>query len=113
MLDFMMWLLWFGFGAYCFWFLTLAKKTEPLTLDDLVVIWKIHKQQVGCCAPISRVKPITNAHSNEFLGFKCECGYQYTSKRPIAQRPALEQNMFVSVQPNRTKAQRCSGNLTA
>jgi hypothetical protein len=103
MLDFIMWPLWSAFGAYCFWFFTRAKKLEPLTLDDLVVLWKIHKQQTGCHAPISRVEPIIDGHSDEFSGFRCECGYQYASKRLIAQRAAVERNMFVSIQPNRTK----------
>lgn len=100
MLDFVVWGLWFGLGAYCFWFFTQAKRLEPLTLDDLVIIWKVHRQHAGCKAPISRLKPIIHNDSNEFSGFRCECGYQYLSKRLIVQRHAFERNMFVSVSPN-------------
>jgi hypothetical protein len=100
MLDFIVWGLWFSMGAYCFWFFTQAKKLEPLTLDDLVIIWKIHRQQAGCKAPLSKLKPIIRDRSDEFSGFRCECGFQYLSKRPLVQRHAFEQNMFVSISPN-------------
>jgi hypothetical protein len=99
MLDFIMWGVWFGFGAYCFWFFTQAKRLEPLTLDDLVILWKIHRQQAGCRAPLSKLKPITHDHSNEFSGFSCDCGYQYLSRRLIVQRHAPEVNMFSCMTP--------------
>jgi hypothetical protein len=95
MLDYVIWTAWFLFGGYCFWFFTMAKRSEPLTLDDLVIVWKVHKQQSGCGAPISRLKPIMHDHSDEFSGFRCECGYQYLSKRLITQRRVIERNMFV------------------
>jgi len=94
MIDVLMWLLWFIFGAYSFWFVTRAKRPQPLTLDELVILWKIHKQQARCAAPLSRVKPVIDSHTNEFSGFTCECGYQYVSKRLILQKRALDQNMF-------------------
>ena len=88
MLDLLVWSLWFIFGAYSFWFLFQAKTLEPLTLDELVILWKLHKQQAGCDAPISKLEPIirTSSHENEFVGFRCTCGYQYLSKRPITQK---------------------------
>jgi hypothetical protein len=104
MLDFIVWIFWFIFGAYSFWFFTRAKKLEPLTLDDLVILWKIHRQQAECDVPLSKVKPIMKNHSNEFSGFRCECGYEYLSKRLIVQRHALERNMFISTSMNRTES---------
>lgn len=104
MLDLIMCIFWFIFGAYSFWFFARAKKLESLTLDDLVILWKIHKQQAGCNVPLSKVKPIVNNRSNEFSGFKCECGYKYMSKRPIVQRHAFERNMFISTSVNRTES---------
>jgi hypothetical protein len=98
MTDFLMLALWFVFGGYCVWFLTKAKQPEALTLDELVLIWKIHKQQSGCKAPLSKVEPIVNSHTSEFSGFRCKCGYQYQSQRPIVQKHAFEQNMFLSTQ---------------
>jgi hypothetical protein len=94
MIEFLMCTFWAVFIAYCFWLLTLAKKLQPMTLDELVILWKLHKQQARCNSPISQVKPITGKNSDELLGFKCRCGYQYVSKRPIAQRAAGEYDMF-------------------
>lgn len=103
MIDLIMWVLWFMFGGYCVWFLIRARKSEPLTLDDLVVLWKIHRQQSGCNAPLSKVEPIVNPRSNEFSGFKCKCGYQYQSQRLIIQRHALERSMFMPMSANNTE----------
>ena len=97
MLDVLMWVFWFLFGGYSFWFVTRAKKSQPLTLDELVTLWKIHKQHARCNTPLSRVKPIIDSSSNEFSGFRCECGYQYMSKRLIVQRHALDHSMFVAM----------------
>lgn len=97
MLDVLMCVFWFLLGGYSFWFLTRAKKSQPLTLDELVTLWKIHKHQAGCSTPLSRMKPIMDLRSNEFSGFKCECGYQYCSKRLIVQRHALESDMFAAM----------------
>jgi hypothetical protein len=107
MLDVLVvWIFWFVFGAYSFWFVTRAKKPQPLTLDELVILWKVHKQQARCSAPLSRLKPIIDSRSNEFSGFRCECGYQYLSKRLILQRHALDSNMFVAMSSG--KAERSS-----
>jgi len=103
MIDLIMWALWFMLGGYCAWFLTRAKKSEPLTLDDLVILWKIHRRQSGCNAPLSKVEPIVNPRSNEFSGFKCKCGHQYQSQRLIIQRHALERSMFMSISANNTE----------
>jgi hypothetical protein len=100
MTDFLMWALWFVFGAYCVWFFTKAKRPEALTLDELVLLWKIHKQHSGCNAPLSKVEPIVNSRTSEFSGFRCKCGYQYQSQRLIVQKHAFEQNMFLSMQTN-------------
>jgi hypothetical protein len=100
MTDFLMWALWFVFGAYCVWFLTKAKRPGALTLDELVILWKVHKQKSGCNAPLSKVEPIVNSRTSEFSGFRCKCGYQYQSHRLIVQRHAFEQNMFLSIQTN-------------
>jgi len=96
-LDVLMGVLWFVLGGYSFWLITRAKRSQSLTLDELVILWRIHKQQARCNAPLSRVKPIIDPRSNEFSGFKCECGYQYLSKRLVLQRHALDRNMFVAM----------------
>jgi len=100
MTDFLMWALWFVFGAYSVWFVTKAKRPQALTLDELVLLWKIHKQQSGCDTPLSKMDPITNSHTNEFSGFRCRCGYKYQSQRLIVQRHALDKSMFLGISSN-------------
>lgn len=94
MIDMVMAALWFILGGYSFWLLTRAKKPQPLTLDELVILWKIHRHQTGCASAVSKVEPVMDSRTKEFSGFMCECGYQYRSKRLIVQRQALERNMF-------------------
>ena len=101
MLDVLMAAFWFTLGLYSFWFVTQAKRSQPLTLDELVILWKMHKQEARCNAPLSRVKPVLDSRSNEFSGFRCECGYQYLSKRPIVQKHALDRNMFIAMSSGR------------
>jgi len=97
MLDLLLWIFWFILGANSFWFFTQAKKLRPLTLDELVILWKLHKQQTECDAPISKMEPIINTQSYEFVSFKCECDYRYLSKRLITQRDARKLNMFSQI----------------
>jgi len=74
---------WLAFIVYCFWYFFLAKTFQPLTLDDLALIWRLHKQQTGCKA--SRIHSLLE-RNNEVVGFKCECGYEFQQKRLITQR---------------------------
>jgi hypothetical protein len=75
--------LWLVLGAYVLWYLFKAKTFQPLTLDDLALTWKLHKKQTGCTA--SRINTIL-VKNNKFIGFKCECGYNYLQKRLITQK---------------------------
>lgn len=75
---------WLAFGAYLLWFFFKAKTVQPLTLDDLALTWKVHKQQNGCNA--SRIHGLIKG-DNEIIGFKCECGYEFIQKRLITQKP--------------------------
>jgi len=94
MLEYLAWAFWFLLGAYTFWFLTRVKKSEPLTLDEIVILWKIHRIETGCKSPISKVEPITDKYSKEISGFKCACGYSHMSSHLLVQRRAYEYNMF-------------------
>jgi hypothetical protein len=102
MLDLLLYLLWFAFGAYSAWFFTQAKKLQPITLDELVILWKLHRLHEGCDAPISKVEAVIEPHSDEFVGFQCQCGYRYLSERLITQRNARQHNMFYFVSPGET-----------
>jgi hypothetical protein len=74
---------WLALAVYCFWYFFLAKTFQPLTLDDLALIWQLHKQQTGCTA--SRIHSLLE-RNDKVVGFKCECGYEFQQKRLITQR---------------------------
>jgi len=65
MLELLLLVPWFIFGAYSFWFFFQAKTLQPLTLNELIILCKLQKQQTGCDAPISKVEPIIRACSHE------------------------------------------------
>jgi len=75
--------LWFGTTFYSIWYIFGAKTYQPLTLDNLALQWKLHKQKTGSKAKLihSMIK-----RNNEIVGFKCECKYEYQQKRLITQR---------------------------
>ncbi|MFQ5758904.1 MAG: hypothetical protein ACE5IF_04435, partial [Candidatus Bathyarchaeia archaeon] len=70
-----------------------AKTFQPLTLDNLALTWKLHKQQTGCKA--SRIDSLL-IKNNEVVGFKCGCGYEFLQKRLITQKvPAYTKTSIV------------------
>ena len=83
MLDLLMWGFWLALAAYLSWFLFRAKTFQPLSLDDLALSWKLHKNQTGCKTSCIHTLLVRN---NEVVGFKCECGYDYLQKRLITQK---------------------------
>ena len=74
---------WVALAVYCFWYFFLAKTFQPLTLDDLAFMWRLHKQQAGCKA--SRIHSLLE-RNNEVVGFRCECGFEFQQKRLITQK---------------------------
>jgi len=95
MLDLLVWVFWFSLGAYIFWFFTKAKTFQPLTLDDLALAWKLHKQETGCIA--SRIDSLL-IRKDEVVGFRCDCGYEFLQKRLITQRvPAYTKTSITSL----------------
>lgn len=83
MLDLIAWGFWFALGAYSFWFFTKAKTLQPLTLDDLALTWRVHKQQIGCNA--SRIHSLI-VKDDHIVGFKCACGHEFLQKRLITKK---------------------------
>jgi len=65
-----------------------SQKFSPITLDELVILWKLHRLHADCDTSISKVKVVKQPHSNEFVGFQSLCRYQYVLKSLIAQRKA-------------------------
>lgn len=66
--------------AACAVVFTLAKRSAPITVNDAKVIWTMHKKTTHCRGhkwqPIKRQK-------DKIVGFRCECGYKYTQKKPL------------------------------
>jgi hypothetical protein len=75
---------WASLVAYLLWYIFKAKTVQPLTLDDLALTWKVHKQRDGCNA--SRIHSMIK-ENDEVVGFRCECGYTFVQKRLITQSP--------------------------
>ncbi|KPV63229.1 MAG: hypothetical protein AOA66_0951 [Candidatus Bathyarchaeota archaeon BA2] len=83
---------WLFLAAYVVWFLALAKDYVPLTGMETTFIWKLHKRKTNC----SSTKFEKVRHKNKVVGFRCACGYEYLSKRPITQRDRRAQELDVS-----------------
>ena len=82
----LLYLLMFGFWialvSYVLWFIFKAKTVQALTLDDLALTWKVHKNQKGCAA--SRIHSLIK-EDDEVIGFSCDCGYMFIQKRLTTQ----------------------------
>jgi hypothetical protein len=92
---------WLSLTVYTFWYLFKAETLQPLTLDDLALTWRFHKQQTGCIA--SRLNSLITK-DDEIVGFKCDCGYEFQQKRlisqavPRLQTPLKDADNFISRQ---------------
>jgi hypothetical protein len=67
------------FAIYAVWYFTSAKHYAPLTLQEVKLLWKIHKKDAQCRAR----KWWKICHKDRIVGFKCECGYKHLHKKPI------------------------------
>jgi len=74
---------WFALGGYTAWYFSKARELHPLTIEELAILWKIHKNENACVS--TTVQKIV--HKDKIVGFECDCGYRYVSKRPISQKP--------------------------
>ncbi len=70
-------------GGYGFWYFFKAKTYQPLELNDLSLMWKLHKHRNHCSA--STIEKIL-LKNGEAVGYECSCGYKYHQKRLITQR---------------------------
>jgi hypothetical protein len=75
---------WILLVVYVLWFMFKAKTVQPLTIDDLALTWRVHKQQKGCTA--SRINSLIK-ENEEVIGFRCDCGYEFIQKRLLSQKP--------------------------
>ena len=73
-------IIWAAFASYLLWYVTSAKRSVPITLNDAKALWKIHKKSTKCNG--HKWRP-TSHRGDKISGFECECGYKYMQKRPL------------------------------
>ncbi|MFQ6086934.1 MAG: hypothetical protein ACE5OV_02830 [Candidatus Bathyarchaeia archaeon] len=71
---------WVSLTAYSTWLFGMAKQYQAMSPKDVRFLWRVHKHVSRCNAPYYVKK--YNKKKN-IVGFKCSCGYEYESKRPI------------------------------
>jgi len=98
LLDLLTFGFWITLGVYAVWFFFKAKTVQPLTIDDLALTWRLHKQQSGCKS--KRIHGLIK-ENDEIVGFKCDCGYEFIQQRLITQRSMGQ--TFYATAPNQQK----------
>lgn len=80
--EFLVPIVWIALLIFTIWFLFKAETDQPLSLDDLALSWRLHKQHNNC--KTDRIKQLIKVN-DEVVGFKCECGYEFRQKRLVSQ----------------------------
>lgn len=108
MLEIVAGCVWVSLGAYVYYFIFRAKEFQPLTLDDLALIWRIHKHQNGCRA--SQIHDLL-LKKGQVVGFKCDCGHQYLQKRLITQkaRVSVRSSKLLSISEDKNSPAKKNG----
>jgi hypothetical protein len=75
-----------------------GKTLQPLTSQEVSLIWGMHKKQTECGG--TRINKLL-LDKGKVVGFRCKCGYEYVQKRPLVQNilkpnAALEFSGWVS-----------------
>jgi len=79
MIEILAAIVWASFIGYAIWYFTMAKHYAPLTQEEAMVLWKIHRQNAKCHS--TKWRKIKRG--GKIVGFECECGYRHIQKRPI------------------------------
>jgi hypothetical protein len=79
LLDLLVAAAWTIFILYMLWFVFRAKGHVTLSPRDVYVLWSLHKREARCDAHHYSLK----LYREDIIGFRCPCGYEYESKRPI------------------------------
>jgi hypothetical protein len=71
---------WLLLVFYAAWLFGWAKQYATLTPGEVYALWSLHKRETRC----SSLSYIWKFHRKKgVVGFKCFCGHEYKSKRPI------------------------------
>ncbi|NIR86437.1 hypothetical protein GWO13_02250 [Candidatus Bathyarchaeota archaeon] len=74
---------WVCAAAYGFWYVFRAKEYVPLSQEEVFILWNVHKKDTKCNSEkLHQIK-----RKNAIVGFECDCGYKYYSRRRITQKP--------------------------
>jgi hypothetical protein len=84
MLAELMLALWITLCVYLFWYVVKATTYQSLGLNDLALVWKVHKREAGCKSTYIQDLLVKG---DEVVGFRCGCGHEYLQKRLISQKP--------------------------
>jgi hypothetical protein len=80
LLEFIVVASWLSLVFYATWFFGRAKQYATLTPREVYALWSLHKREAQCNA----LSYIWKLHKKKgIVGFKCFCGHEYESKRPI------------------------------
>jgi hypothetical protein len=71
---------WTIFACGLFFYVIAVRRSEPITVDEAKILWKIHKRTTRCNG--KKWQPIAHK-GGKLKGFQCDCGYRYTQRRPI------------------------------
>lgn len=80
MLEIIVPVAWAVFLMYTVWYFTSARHYAPLSLQEVKMLWKIHKRNAQCAS--QRWREIRRR--DKIIGFECGCGYKHVQKKPIA-----------------------------
>jgi hypothetical protein len=86
MLAELMLALWITLAVYLFWYIVKATTYQSLSLNDLALLWRVHKLEAGCKSAYIQDLLVKG---DEVVGFRCGCGHEYLQKRLISQKPKV------------------------
>jgi len=70
---------WVSFGCLASWFMLSAKKHQPISAEEIEILWKSHMQFSKCKG--KKFEKIMKG--KKLIGYKCQCGYEHQQRRPI------------------------------
>jgi hypothetical protein len=76
-------IVWGCLATCALWCVAVTNHSVPITLEEAELIWGIHKLNTNCTC--NKWQPQKD-RSGKIKGFKCECGFKYTQRKPISSR---------------------------
>jgi hypothetical protein len=73
---------WIVLAGYVTWYIVAAKDYVQMDAEELLLLWKIHKDKTGCKAKTWKEL----RQGSRIIGFECECGHRHVQKRLITLR---------------------------